>query len=260
MDVRFCGSDDDDNPARGLCDEYRLSDIASMAELRDFADRIEAERPGHRVLFSLDDVHQAIYTSGHATMKHGLDDTAGFDLSGLPDACFEDGEHRGYLTTTAEFPIRATNFARLVAGATFDDACRFDLTLDREALDDWFGFQDDPLTLPDRPVAALPVPADVPEDMLAAFPNGYFTCDLGPALNVAVARHFRKAHGYDLFGIGASWLGLWRRTPPSDAELDGITADFRALYHIDDAAWRDLHPRVTTAIAGRSHLWLRYSE
>jgi hypothetical protein len=260
MNVRFLGSSDNANPSGGLCDEYRLSDMATSAELLAARQQIAIDHPQHRIILSLDDFRQARYTSGHAVMALDLDDTTGVDLAGLPAECFENGEHRGYLSTKAEFPIRARNFAAICDGVGFGEACDFGLTLDEEGMDEWIAAQDDPISLLDQPVSALVVPAQFGEEAIAAFPNGYFTCDLGPALNAAVARHFRQAHGYDVIGIGASYLGLWRSAPPVGTALEAVAADFRALYNMTDSVWSGRQPRITAAIGSGSHLWLRYTE
>ena len=261
MDIRFCGNNDQANPSGGLCDEYRVSDITDMAQLVATARGLVADRPGHRPLLSLDDFGQARYTSGHAVGNLDLDDTDGADLSALPPECFEDGAHRGYLSSKAEFPIRAANFARHAGGATFEDACRFGLTLDAEAREEWIGYQDDPLALLDPPVSVLLVPAVHAEEALAAFPNGYLTSDLNPAHNAAVARHFRQAHGYELIGVGAAYLGLWRDTPAEGEMLDAVVQDLQTLYNApEEGDWANFRPRAIAALNGRSHLWIRYVE
>lgn len=258
MDVRFCGDEERANPSGGLCDEYRLSGITVFAELVAAYRRIAADHPGFRPLLTLDDFPQASYTSGHISDVLNLDDTSGADLSNLPPERFENGEHLGYLTTKAEFPIRARNFARMVADASFTDACGHGLTLDEEGWAEWIEYQGDPVSLLDQPLSAMLVPTEQGHDALAAFPNGYFVCDLRPALTTAVARHFTQTHGYELIGIGASYLGLLRAVPPDAATIGPIAADFCALYSMSGQTER--LNEVMRAIVGRSHLWLRYTE
>ncbi|MES2058885.1 MAG: hypothetical protein V4564_23300 [Pseudomonadota bacterium] len=258
MDIRFCGNDERANPSGGLCDEYRLSGITEFTDLIAAYRRIAADHPGFRPLLTLDDFPQACYTSGHIREVLDLNDTTGIDLSDLPPQCFENGEHIGYLSTKAEFPIRARNFAKAVAGSSFADACDHGLTLDEEGWTEWTEFQDGPLSLLDQPLSALLAPVEHGHDALAAFPNGYFVCDLRPALTNAVARHFWQTHGYDLIGVGASYLGLLRAVPPDAMEAGAIAADFCALYTMRAQTARLRH--VTRAITGRHHLWLRYTE
>ncbi len=258
MDIKFCGNGTNANPSQGLCDEYRLSDIASLDELAVARRQIAADHPGCTPLFSLDDFGQARYTSGHARRNMALEDVAGLDISGLPAECFEDGQYLGYLSTKAEFFICLHNFRKHTTAVSFDDACAHGLTLDDERLQEWIGYQNDPLSLLDQPVSALVVPVEQPHEALAAFPNGYFTCDLSPALNFAVARHLHSAHGYELIGVGASYLGCLRAAPPDAAAAKAIAADLCALYNADDQARQALADAFAQAIEGRTHLWLRY--
>lgn len=260
MDIKFCGNGADANPSQGLCDEYRLSNIASLAELAEARRQIAADHPGCTPLFSLDDFAQARYTSGHARMNMALDDVDGLDISSLPAECFEDGQYLGYLGTKAEFFICLHNFRKQTATVSFDDACAHGLTLDDEGLQEWIGCQNDPLSLLDQPLSALVVPVEQPPEALAAFPNGYFTCDLSPALNFAVARHLHSAHGYELIGVGASYLGYLRAAPPDAEAAKAIAADLCALYNAGDADRQALADAFAQAIEGRPHLWLRYVE
>ncbi|MEZ2299151.1 hypothetical protein [Variovorax sp. RCC_210] len=152
--MQFQGNTSNANPSQGLCDEYRLSYIASLAELAEAHRQIAADHPGCTPLFSLDDFGQARYTSGHARMNLELDDVSGLDTSGLPAECFEDGKYLGHLNTKAEFAICLHNFRKHTAAVSFEDACAHGLTLDDEALEEWTGYQRDPLSLLDQPVSA----------------------------------------------------------------------------------------------------------
>lgn len=260
MDMKFSGSHTPGNPSSGLCDEYRLSGIASLDELAAACRQIAADHPGCKPLFSLDDFGQARYTSGHARMNLELDDTTGHDLSGLPPECFEDGKHLGYLSTKAEFGICVSNFRKLTASVTFADACAHGLTLDDEGLEEWIGYQGDPVSLLDEPLSALVVPVAHAHEALAAFPNGYFACDLGPVSNFAVARHLSDVHGYELIGVGAAYLGFLRATAPDAEAARAVAADLCALYNAGDGKRQALADALVEGIAGRTHLWVRYVE
>lgn len=259
MDVRFIGCNDD-NLTLGLCGEYEIRGAPNFAELIEVRRKIVEENPGVWPLLSLDDPWQASYTSMHAYMKFDLEDSKSVppDVEDAEDFDFEEYWKR--FTAKERLSFRVQSLNRLAADISYLDACGFGLTIDDGALDRWCGFQRDPLTLLEKVVFAVVVPASTGEEAFAAFPNGYFSCDLSPPLNLAVIRHFHKAHGYDLIGIGASYLGLWRETPPDEAAAAAIADDFRLLYNVGDEAWVTMQPRVLEAIAGRSHLWLRYSE
>jgi hypothetical protein len=260
MEIEFCGNRTKGNPSGGLCDEYRVSEIADGDDLLAAYRQIASAHPSHKPLFSLDDFSQACYTSGHACDSFDLDDTAGWPASRLPAELFEEGMYVGEFSTKAEFPLRARNFAKLVSGATFEDACRHGLTLDADGVDEWLASQEDVVSLLDQPLSALVVPAELACDALAALPNGYFTSDLNPRLNAAVARHFSQAHGYELMGVGASYLGFLRETPPGETAAHAIATDFCALYNVSEEGRPAFIHIVTQAIANRPWLWLRYTE
>ncbi|WP_256345014.1 hypothetical protein [Pseudomonas gingeri] len=260
MDIRFCGNRMPGNPAEGTCDEYSLSEVSSMGDLVEAYRTIAANHPGFRPLLSLDDLSQARYTSGHARNSLGLDDATALDIAGLPPECFEHGEYIGYPTTKAEFALCFRNFTEMVATATFEEACAHGLTLDEHGLQEWVSYQENPVSLLDQPLSALLVPVEHSYQALAAFPNGYFTSDLGPAQNFAVARHFLLAHGYELMGVGASYLGFLRTAPPDLVTVNAVAADFCALYNTCHENRQSVALAVIQAIVGRTYLWLRYVE
>ncbi|UZE26218.1 hypothetical protein LOY67_12690 [Pseudomonas sp. B21-056] len=260
MHTRFHGNGTPGNPSAGTCDEYRLSSISCLDDLIEAHRKIAADHPGFRPLFSLDDLAQARYTSGHARDNLRLDEATEQEIAGLPAECFEQGEYLGYPTTKAEFAICLRNFTELVETASFENACAHGLTLDEQALQEWIGYQDNPVSLLDQPVSALLVPVEQACQALAAFPNGYFSCDLDPAQNFAVARHFSLAYGYELIGVGAAYLGFLRAEPPSPSIVSAVAADFCVLYNTPDENRQALVSAVTKALSGRTHLWLRYTE
>lgn len=246
-----------------LCDGVIAENIGDFLKLRELHAVLQAEHPQLCVLATLDDPGQSAYTSGHAIEKHGLDDTQGHDLSVLGPECFEDGTHRGYLTTPAEFPIRLANLKARAAKTTFADA--------RGVLP-WEGDDDEAPACPDAvmrdPDAALRmawldevhfqfVPVTAAADALAAFPNGYFTCDLTPMQNYAVARHLEQHHAMVLFGVGASYLGFIRDGALTANEAVALARDIVTLY--GEAPGDAVH-RLADALTGKDWLLLRYTE
>ncbi|WP_228732724.1 DUF4253 domain-containing protein [Pseudomonas sp. P42] len=260
MDIEFRGNGMRENPSVGTCDEYGVSGIASFDDLTEAHRKIAEAHPGFKLLVSLDDLHQARYTSGHVRNNLGMDDASKQDIAGLPPECFENGEYLGYPTTKAEFAICYRNFMNLVSATCFEDVCAHGLTLGEEALQEWIGYQDNPVSLLDQPLSALLVPVEQPCQTLAAFPNGYFTSDLDPAKNFAVARHFSEAHGYELMGVGASYIGFIRSEPPDTSLANLVAEDFCALYNTSDDDLQARFSAVVQAISGRTYLWLRYVE
>ncbi|WP_242461404.1 MULTISPECIES: DUF4253 domain-containing protein [Pseudomonas] len=260
MDIEFRGNGMRENPSVGTCDEYGVSGITSFDDLTEARRNIAKAHPGFKLLISLDDLHQARYTSGHARNNLGMDDASEQDVAGLPPECFEQGEYIGYPTTKAEFAICYRNFMNLVAATSFEDACAHGLTLNEQALQEWIAYQNDPISLLEQPLSALLVPVQQSCQALAAFPNGYFTSDLDPAKNFAVARHFSETHGYELMGVGASHIGFIRSEPPDTPLANVVAKDFCALYNTSDEDRQARVCAVAQAISGRTHLWLRYVE
>lgn len=260
MDIEFRGNGMRDNPSIGTCDEYGVSGITRFDDLTEARRKIAESHPGFKPLFSLDDLHQARYTSGHARNNSGMDDASEQDIASLPPECFENGEYIGYPTTKAEFAICYRNFMNLVAATSFEDACAHGLTLDQQAMQEWIGYQSNPVSLLDQPLSALLVPVQHSCQALAAFPNGYFTSDLDPAKNFAVARHFSEAYGYELMGVGASYIGFIHAEPSDRCLANAVARDFCALYNTGDEDLQARISEVAQAISGRTYLWLRYVE
>ncbi|MCQ2999870.1 DUF4253 domain-containing protein [Pseudomonas syringae] len=260
MDLEFRGNGMRDNPSLGTCDEYGVDGVTSFDDLAEARRKIEELHPGFKPLFSLDDLHQARYTSGHVRNNLGMDDASEQDIAGLPPECFENGEYIGYPTTKAEFAICLRNFTKLVAATSFEDACAHGLTLDEPALQEWICYQDNPVSLLEQPLSALLVPVQQSFYALAAFPNGYFTSDLDPAKNFAVARHFSEAYGYELMGVGASYIGFIRAEPPDTALANILAKDFCMLYNTSEEDLKARTSAVAQAVCGRKYLWLRYVE
>ncbi|QJI45552.1 DUF4253 domain-containing protein [Pseudomonas sp. ADAK2] len=249
-----------DNPSVGTCDEYGVSGITSFDDLAEARRKMAESPPGFIPLFSLDDLHQARYTSGHVRNNLGIDDASEQDIAGLPPECFENGEYIGYPTTKAEFAICLRNFTNLVAATSFEDACAHGLTLDERAQQEWISYQNNPISLLEQPLSALLVPVQQSCQALAAFPNGYFTSDLDPAKNFSVARHFSEAHSYELMGVGASYIGFIRAEPPDTSQAKVVAKDFCALYNTGDEELQARISAVAQAIFGRTYLWIRYVE
>lgn len=75
-----------------------------------------------------------------------------------------------------------------------------------------------------------------------------------------LARHFSELHGYELMGVGASYIGFIRAEPPDISLADRVAKDFCALYNTGDESLPAQVRVATEAISGRRHLWLRYVE
>jgi hypothetical protein len=244
-----------------LCDGVTAHDLGSFATLLTLHARLQAERPEVCVLATLDDLGQACYTSGHATDAVELDDVAGHDLSSLGDELFEEGEHPGYLSTPAEFPIRLAN---LIERARSVDLAQVQGVLSWETAgdaNDLITVNRDPETAlrlgQERQVLFQFVPVANAADTIAAFPNGYFNSDLDPMQNHVLARRLATEYGLQLFGIGSRFLGFRRSEALGRDMAQRLARDLAALYAgTPQAAIAALSDLLT----GREWLLVRYTE
>lgn len=244
-----------------LCDGVTAHNVPSFEDLLALHTRLQQERAGEYVLASLDDLGQAGYTSGHAVDSHELDDVDGHDLSGLGGELFEDGEHIGYLSTAAEFPIRLANLARLSHAVELGQIAG---VLKWETPGD----ANDLVSINKEPERALRIAAEkevifqfVPvtsaADAVAAFPNGYFYSDLDPMQNCALARHLEANYGLALLGIGSRFLGFRAREALSGEDAQLLSTELAAIYA---GAPQTAVDELRQLITGRDWLLLRYTE
>lgn len=244
-----------------LCDGVTARNLPSFAELMALHARLQQQHPDCRVLASLDNLAQAAYTSGHTTDANALDEIEGHDLSGLPEAAFEDGEHQGHLSTPEEFPIRLTNLLRQAEGVGLEDVAS---VLDWETPGD----ANDPVTINRGPDAALRIAAEKEvifqfapvtraADALAAFPNGYFSSDLDPMQNHALARHLEAEYGLALFGVGSRFLGFRRDSGFGKEAAQALASELAQLY---DKVPSGAEAALARLIVSRDWLLVRYTE
>ncbi|AYV46457.1 hypothetical protein CFHF_15070 [Caulobacter flavus] len=244
-----------------LCDGLTVRGAPSFAALLDLHASLQAERPGLRVLVTLDNRIQAEYTSGHATDVHDLDDVTGHDLSFLDEAAFENGEHRGYLSTPAEFPIRVANLLARARDVQLAQAVGLLAWETSGDANDLVTVNRDPETALriDREAEILVqfVPVASGALALAAFPNGYFASDLNPMQTYALAQRLEAEYGLALFGVGAAFLGFRRPGPLDEATARALAEDLAGFYA---ASPSDAAARLAGLLAGRDWLLVRYTE
>lgn len=245
-----------------LCDLYQIKGNFTLKEIETVWREKRSDHPGHVLFATLDDYGQASYTSGHCTDTHELDDETGHDLSGLGPACFEDGEHVGYLTTKAEFPIRLANFlkkAREQDPKEIKGALSWNAERDEsESL--IAGDNVNALFREDKAYLQI-VPVQHSYEAIAAFPNGYFQGDFSPFQNYVLAKQLHDAFGLDLFGIGATYLGFARDEPFKDDELAHLVTALSALYQIGpDSDDTDVVAQITDRLEGQRSFYLAYGE
>ena len=235
-------------------DTFSHRRLSGALPLRDVLDRLNALRqadPGHRYFCTLDDINQCCYTSGHA----GNDDRLDMDYG---DTDFDDPES-----------VHAFEVRRLahVAAQLQDPALRQSwesvcgtLMTSQEDIDVLVETNRDPERVLDTVVYIQRVAVPQDDLMIAALPNGYFSCDWDVFQNHAVIRRMHERHGYRFLGLGASWLGFVRDAPLNAAAAGALAADLADLYGCAgdeyQAAWREL----TEIAASGNVLLLGYTE
>ena len=241
-----------------LCDRYKLKRPTSSRELVDAYCRLKARQPNVSFLFTLDDLNQACYTSMHAKNAFGLDDTEGFDLSGLGPECFEDGEHKGYLTTKNELFIREVNFRKGILSVSLEDVLAKQVCPYDESVDDFVSANENIACVLDEKVYGLAVDRPHGFQAICAFPNGYFSCDLNPFETYVLAQHMQEQFGYVLVGIGASRLAFLAAEKLDELRVQSLLSFLAQLYASE---WdQTLHDLAKGYVTRGELLVLRYTE
>ncbi|MEM7472589.1 MAG: hypothetical protein AAF340_14670, partial [Pseudomonadota bacterium] len=189
--------------------------------------------------------------SFHAVETHGLDRTEGHDLSALPEQCFEEGAHIGALSQPEEFSIRLANFQSGLSAAPVRGKRLGWRDHNEDVTIDQVNFDPDAVVHAPGIVQAVPVERDA--DMIAAFPNGYFTVDLTPFELHMVATDLEKI-GYKLIALGASYVAFWAEALLDDAQVALRSQIVAGLYHDADI------DALNESVEGARHLILRYTD
>lgn len=199
-----------ERPPSSPCDGVFMEGVASVKGLLNVSEELKRANPGAQILVTLDDLNQAEYTSMHSVLTHDLDgeDEAGAHDFSKRHACF---------MAKAGTPASAK-----VAGALSP--------LEDEWGADLFSLNENPDLALDRQLCAFIAPVGRACEALSAFPNGYFAGDLDPFEIFAIAEMLEQEHGYELFGVGASYVGLARAAPPDALALDAFLDRLRFLF------------------------------
>lgn len=106
----------------------------------------------------------------------------------------------------------------------------------------------------DQHILVKIVPVSKSYEAICGFPNGYFSSDLNPFENYAVAKHLHDKYGYEFFGIGASLLGFIRNHPLEEQEAAALVTDLIALYNSDAS----IYDSMLDLVKGSKYLILKY--
>ncbi|MBI3219949.1 MAG: hypothetical protein HYZ44_10585 [Bacteroidetes bacterium] len=239
-----------------LFDSYLIDSLTSFDELIEVYKTYKQNNSGKTIILTLDDLGQAEYTSVHSIMTHDLDETEGYDLSGLDKACFEAGEHLGYLSTPSEFFIRKENFLKKINDADFTAACERGLTFGISEISILEKVNRAPLHFLDKQIILKVVPVEKCYEGICGLPNGYFQSDLDPFENYALAKYLFEKYDFELFGIGASFLGFIRNGELEKSQMKELIADLSKLYNTTETAF----DKLGEIIKDNHYLFLKYTE
>ena len=160
------------------------------------------------------------------------------------------------MSTASEFFIRKENFLKQVNDLDFSTACKKELAIDEDELSILEEINESPLDYLDQQILLKVVPVEKSYEGICGFPNGYFTCDLSPFENYALAKHLSEKYGYELLGIGASLLGFIRNEKLEEEQIDELISDLAQLYHTEEEVFEDL----AEFIRNNEYLFLKYVE
>jgi hypothetical protein len=217
--------------------ETRLVEVATFAELLGALDELRAEHAPVRLVCTLDDVKQCLYTSAHASQDERI-------------AYYEDDEDTdaeiAHVASALDDPDLRVEWDELPGQRTSGEDDVATLVEVNRTPDRWL----DDVVLVRR--------ASVARDdlVIAAIPNGYFTTDWDTFQNHAIIRRL-ATYGYRHFGVGASLLGFDRQDDLTDTGARAVVADLVHLYGAPDSvSWVEL----ATLLTGQRLLLLGYTE
>lgn len=227
-----------------LCDSYELSGNFTLNDIEQFVRKHRASHPDHRLFATLDDFDQACYTFGHACGHHLQEE----QIEGL----WEADNIRDVLT----FELRVSNFQKrlretlpheIKAKRSWQAANSLTGSL---KTDNWPEYENKSY------VQIVPVSAAA--ETLIAFPNGYFSGDYTPFENYRLAEFLDKEFGFELFGIGAAYIGFMRQTPLIEKELDNLILWLSGLFSKEDKT--DITAYLRRELENKSTFYLCYAE
>lgn len=198
---------------RPYCDDflseyYRIHDLKNIEMLLSYVKLKERQNPASKFMMTLDDFGQASYTSMHTKMSNDLDDGEWLSAEDIDQSWFEDGFLKEELSFEQKFKIRRLGFKHGLEKSRYEDVFNKLLYLDEESRQELIDANQNILSLIDKESYLLKVPVKHCYEVIYAFPNGYFSCDLSPFENYYLAKHLEENFGLYLFGIGASYLAF----------------------------------------------------
>ena len=240
-----------------LFDSFLIENISSYEELMEVYQTYKQDNLDKTIILTLDDLGQAEYTSGHSCDSNFLLETEGYDLFGLDKACYdEDNKYLGHLSTPSEYFIIRENFLKRTKKIDFKTVCEKDISNSEDDVLDLENMNESPLAFLDKQVILKILPVEKPYEGLTGFPNGYFSADLSPFENYALSKHLFEKYNFELFGIGASFLGFIKNEKLAENKVKELIADLAKLYNTTESEFE----KLAKIIKDKNHLFLRYTE
>jgi hypothetical protein len=226
------------------CDAWVIENAPDFDEfLRVYEEKSALAGADFCLFSSFDDYDQACYTSGHAMGKYDLDPP------------YDDEQPELSCDEMFQFTLKAFRAQTLETKLQ-------DLKGKLESYQGEAGFEflkkinTNPTICIDKKMVMQIVPVQKAEDALAAFPNGYFTDDLTPFENHALAKHLREKHDYKLIAIGAQFMCYYRREPATKIVATDTLRSILPLFNSMVDAWPA--DQVVDTLLGKQHLVLPY--
>lgn len=239
-----------------LFTSYFIQNVKSFNDLLEKYRELKKNNCHKTIIFTLDNLDQAEYTTTHAINMYDLDLTEGYDLSVLDPVCFENGEHIGYISTPSEFFIRYQNFIKQTNTVSFATACERGLIIEEDEINLLVKINSFPLEAFDNKIILKVIPVKHSYEAFAGFPNGYFSSDLNPFENYALCKHWTQKYDLQLFGIGASLLGFYRNEPIGDGIAKEIMADLAILYNTELSKLE----KLKSIVKNNNFIFIKYIE
>lgn len=239
-----------------LVETYLIEGFDSFDKILDVYQEFKINNSEKTILITLDNLNQAEYTSTHSILSNDLDSIEGYDLSDVDPIAFENGEHIGYLSTPSEFFIRKENFLKQTKNIDFSTVCERGLSIESEEVTKLNKINCNPIAYFDKQIIVKIIPVEKSYEAICGFPNGYFSSDLNPFENYALAKRLFEKYGYELLGIGASLIGFIKDTFLEEKEAKELISDLASLYDTEE----DVFNNFVESIKDKKHLFLKYTE
>ncbi len=241
-----------------LSKNYHVSDF-DVSSLFALIDRIEQAPPEHKVLVTLDDIWQASYTSFHASESYNIDFGSWLNEDSVDPAWLDGNFLIDDLPFEAYFKVRSLGFANGLQKTKFEDIFGHYLQISKTRIEDLFSANRNLVSLMAPETILMKVPVKHHYESIYAFPNGYFSDDLNPFEVFLYAKHMEEHFGYQLFGIGAQYLGFRKSRTLSDQELNDLMAILDRLY-VDEGKDYGFSAFMRAQIASSEYIILPYAE